>query len=793
MSQQEQVEVEEALRLQQAEQQLQVLIQAQSRSRRQQLQHHYRTPQQQQSHSRALMQQASPPPPRACLNCSSTVESALAAGLCISLKMSNCSLLTVSCLNEAVLAATSFPAIPMDAAQVALANSCNAAILATFAMPNTSSAQQAAMTQAIISTPIIAPGYGVVPPPASTGSVAPSALLRTVVVNTGKPNPGSNSSEPSFAISGAMVAESVAVTFGLLPDQVVLVTDPNSPPSGGETAPVPAPGSIPTPNLGPEGSPSAPSDTCTQNPKFGSLCGAAAVGAIVGVAVGGTLVVGLAALAIFSAATRRRQPVSPLSSGMYGTGLYSPSAWPPAPGPTAVAPMPGPWSALGPGASLGAAAARSAGGAAPGAPSAPWHDRDVTVGAAAAAAAAAAGAVLSTPPGAASRASKYYSGGGVAPRWSSAGGGGGGVNASFLDLNQLSPPPPGMVLGGNPVFYDLDGNPILAPGVDPAAADAMAAAAAAGYGGAYGSAGGVGSSPSPPRPPALIIPPQGDGLTGGGGLNTLGSLASPAPASAGPAYGYRLGTGVGSPGVYSKYPGRGPQALAAAAASPGGVAPAARYSSRAAGYSQDYAAIAALRSSMAPDGAAAEELRRSRGAATMAGLASAAYSTSPYVGRTGAPPAASSLGGAGGEALPSRYYQQPLQPVAAVRPSPLGAGAAQMRGSYESLRGSYGQQAAHYGLGSLGSPAGVVLPGAFGRTGPAGPLPSPGAGPRPPNSMLGAGGVAVPMGLYAESALQQPYSLGAPGLQPQPYVQSPGGGMGGAYSGAAGPPFPGAY
>ncbi|KAG2434833.1 hypothetical protein HXX76_007718 [Chlamydomonas incerta] len=779
--QQDAAEQEEAQRLAQAEQQLQALVQPHGHDHHRQLQ----------ARSRALLQTAPPPPPRACLNCSSIVESALAAGLCIGLKLSNCSLLTVSCLNESALGATTFPAIPVDAAQAALANSCNAALLASFAMPNTSATQQAAMAQAIISTPIIAPGFGVVPPPASASSVAPSALLRTVVVNTGKPNPGSNSSDAAFAISGAMVAESVAATFGLPPDQVVLVTDPNSPPSGGETAPAPAPGSIPTPNLGPDGSPSPPSDSCTENPKFGSLCGAAAVGAIVGVAVGGTLVVGLAALMIFSAATRRRQPVSPMSSGMYGdrsTMLYSPSAWPPAPGPTTVAAVPGPWSALGPGASLGAAAARSAGGAAPGAPSAPWHDRDVAVGAAAAAAAAAAGAVLTkSPAGGPARASQYYSGGGIAPRWSSAGGaygvsGGGGVNASFLDINQV--PPPGVVLGGNPVFYDLAGNPILAPGVDPAAAEAMAAAAAAGYGGG-GSAGGAGASPSRLRPPSLIIPPQGAGMYAGG-PNTLGSIASPAPASAGPAYGYRLGTGVGSPGVYSKYPGRGPQSLAgAAAASPASMAAAARYSSRAAGYSNGVSAsMAALQSSMAADSAAAEELRRSRGAATMAGLASAAYSSHPYVGRTGAPPAASSLGGAGGEPLP-RYYAQPQQ---AARPSPLGAGAAPVRGSYDSLRGSYGQPS-HYGLGGLGSPAGVVLPGAFGKTGPAGPLPSPGGG-RPANSLLGAGGVAVPMGLYGEPSVQQTYSPGAPGTAP-PYMYSPGGSVGGGFSAAG--PYPGPY
>eukprot|EP00198_Chlamydomonas_reinhardtii_P010816 XP_001700153.1 predicted protein [Chlamydomonas reinhardtii] len=752
--QQEEAEQEEPQRLEQAKQHLQqALVQPQDPQDLQQ---------QQQARSRALLQTDSPPPPRVCLTCARAVESALAAGLCISLKLNNCSILTVSCLNESVIAVAAFPAVPTDAAQAALANSCDAALLATFAMPNTTSAQQAAMTQALLSTPIIAPGYGVVPPPASTSSVAPSALLRTVVVNTGKPNPGSNSSEASFSISGAMVAESVAATFGLPQGQVrvmrmisvVLVTDPSSRPSGGQTVPAPAPGSIPTPNLGPDGSPSPPSNAaCTENPKFGSLCGAAAVGAI---------------------------PVSP----MYGdrsTMPYSTAAWPPAPGPTTVAAVPGPWSALGPGASLGAAAARSAGGAAPGAPSAPWHDRDVGVGAAAAAAAAAAGAVLTKSPGASARAGKYYSGGGVAPRWSSAGGsaaggaygtsggGGNGAYGSFLDINQAPPPPPGMMLGGNPMFYDLAGNPIPAPGVDSnMAAAAMAAAAPGGYGGG-GSAGGAGGSPSRLRPPALIIPPQGAGAYTEG-LNTLGSLASPVPASAGPAYGYRLGTGVGSPGVYSKYPGRGPQSLAAAAASPASVAMAARYSNRAAGYSNDPAAMAALRSSMAAESAAAEEIRRSRGAATMAGLASAAYSSSPYVGRTGAPPAASSLGGAGGEPLP-RFYPQPQQ---VARPSPLGADAAPVRGPHESPRGSYGQPA-HYGVGGLGSPSGMYLPGAYGKTGPAGPLPSPGAG-RPASSMLGAGGVAVPMGLYGEPAVQQAYSPSAPDAQQ--YFQSPGGATG---------------
>ncbi len=68
---------------------------------------------------------------------------------------------------------------------------------------------------------IIAPGFGSVLPPASTADVAASALLRTVVVNTGKAKtPGGNGTAAAFAISGAMVAESVAATFGLPPSQV---------------------------------------------------------------------------------------------------------------------------------------------------------------------------------------------------------------------------------------------------------------------------------------------------------------------------------------------------------------------------------------------------------------------------------------------------------------------------------------------------------------------------------------------------------------------------------------------
>ncbi|KAG2433710.1 hypothetical protein HXX76_008078 [Chlamydomonas incerta] len=585
------------------------------------------------------------------------VESALATGLCVGLKLSNCSRLTVSCLSASVVAsgAATFPAIVTDAVAAALTDGgCNAVLLATFAMPNANASQQAVLTQTILSTPIIAPGFGGVPPPASTADVAASALLRTVVVNTGKTKTpaGGNGTAAALAISGAMVAASVAATFGLPPDQVVLVTSPDSP-SGGETAPTPPPGSVPGPNIAPDSQPPS-GGTCSENPKFGSLCGAAAVGAIVGVAVGGALVLGLAALMIFSTTSRRRDPIRPLSTAaMYGNGNNLPyTTTNTAYATPAEAALAGPWSALGPGASLGAAAARFAAGDAPGAPSAPWHDRDVQVGAAAAAAATAAGAVLmsSRGPG---RANTHVQQGGALPRWSNGGGGGGGggytgysagaialdggvsgggANGGFLDISQMgAPPPPGPGGACNAGFDDIGGHQPAAPRWDSPDPNAMAAAAAAARLRGYSSVGG--GSPSRPRLPALVIVPLG-------GLGLMGSLASPAPASPGPDYGYRRD---------SEYTGRGPQGLAAAA-SPGGVGSAARYSNRAAGYGAYAAATAAA----AADGMAAGELRWSRGAATMAHPASTADSQHPYVSRTNTPHAASRLGGAGGEPLP-RY------------------------------------------------------------------------------------------------------------------------------------------
>ncbi|KAG2496187.1 hypothetical protein HYH03_005787 [Edaphochlamys debaryana] len=235
----------------------------------------------------------SPPPPLppvvACVSCSGTTQAALGAALCFALPVTSCRDLTVTCLDpgSAVTAAYAYPVLSAAASNAAAAaDGCSPAFLkADIAFNGTD--QQIVLLQSILTTQTSVPGLGVVQPPVSGSELSVSALLGVTVVNN-RSSAGFN----SLIFGGEEVAKRVADVLGVpLSKVIVSATLPgggNSSTGGGGSS---------LPEAGVQPSAPAPSPENCDEPHFGSLCGASALGAIIGTVVGGVLV--LTALILF--------------------------------------------------------------------------------------------------------------------------------------------------------------------------------------------------------------------------------------------------------------------------------------------------------------------------------------------------------------------------------------------------------------------------------------------------------------------------------------------------------------
>ncbi|GIL84148.1 hypothetical protein Vretimale_11112 [Volvox reticuliferus] len=243
-----------------------------------------------------------PPHPTLCLLHVSRHGAARSGAVCVATKYVRTAIhtwrvygseITVACLSQGAEAAA-FPALPDDAlTAAAAADTCTAVLLAVFTVPNATF--QATLTTQLLQTQISTTGgaYGTAAAPGAQ-DIAVSSNLRTVVSNS-----ATNGS--SVMVSGELVAQIVASTFGLPAGKVAVLTE-----DGGDTW-LDSGGSG---NLQGASAPPPPytSARCTESPKLGSLCGADAVGAITGIIAGGLLTLALAVILVvlFLQGRRRR-------------------------------------------------------------------------------------------------------------------------------------------------------------------------------------------------------------------------------------------------------------------------------------------------------------------------------------------------------------------------------------------------------------------------------------------------------------------------------------------------------
>ncbi|GLI60644.1 hypothetical protein VaNZ11_002841, partial [Volvox africanus] len=223
--------------------------------------------------------------------------------LCALVPLQNCSLVKTACINasSAVAAASSYPALPSRALlSVVSDKNCSGYVAATIGY--TDAAQQDVVTRAILSTAVNVAGLGSISPPSSS-DIAISTQLHIVVAN-GLSASSSTASSNSLVVDSGRVAQGVAAAMGLPSDMVSVSMTSSDSVAGSPSA---APGSPST------SSPSATHADCNGKFKFGSLCGSAAAGAVVGAALGGVLILGTIALlgaALIPSSGGRVQPVS---------------------------------------------------------------------------------------------------------------------------------------------------------------------------------------------------------------------------------------------------------------------------------------------------------------------------------------------------------------------------------------------------------------------------------------------------------------------------------------------------
>eukprot|EP00198_Chlamydomonas_reinhardtii_P005353 XP_001694689.1 predicted protein [Chlamydomonas reinhardtii] len=231
-------------------------------------------------------------------NIAKEVAAGMLAAICTQLSVDDCSTIKVACVGVGGLNAslTVFPAMPDSA--YGYGDNCSARVTATFSLPASAAGQQA-----LFVLNVAVPGYAVTSP-TTQAELRPEHTAEKLRNGGRRENIISNSGSSKVPVSDQKVALSIATTLGLPPDQVFIVTGPSGNTTGGGSGG----GGILTPLSTP---PPPPASRC-DSPRLGSLCGAEAVGAIVGIIVGGLLLLGLLIGLAYSLISRGRQPVLPV-------------------------------------------------------------------------------------------------------------------------------------------------------------------------------------------------------------------------------------------------------------------------------------------------------------------------------------------------------------------------------------------------------------------------------------------------------------------------------------------------
>jgi len=212
----------------------------------------------------------------ACLDtCTPAVLNLFTSQVCTELGLSDCSSLTGECFTFQYTAFV-FPTVP-DSALSLVEQACTAYILVTFQL--TPSTDTAAFALAVYQQSILLLDYTVSVP--GTSDARLSTALNVVIMNQGTSSITFNDLDIRTAVGGVLGLGAAYVSI-LVP---VSVSPTPSPPPGPN---VPAP---------------------CKRPHLGGLCGKDAIGAIIGIAIGGTVVLVLLFLCLYLLLVRRSTPI----------------------------------------------------------------------------------------------------------------------------------------------------------------------------------------------------------------------------------------------------------------------------------------------------------------------------------------------------------------------------------------------------------------------------------------------------------------------------------------------------
>ncbi|EFJ44090.1 hypothetical protein VOLCADRAFT_118865, partial [Volvox carteri f. nagariensis] len=231
-----------------------------------------------------------PPPPAESLRPPSPAPSLLQVllpSICSQLDVADCSTIRMACVRPTTDISGAFPALPSTA--TGYTDNCSARVSTVFYINDLS--QQAPLALKLLTTQVTVPGYEIVSPD-STSELPVSSAVLVNITNTGT---------TTLTVSDQAVARSMGSTLGLTGSQVVIVTGADGFTNGASSYVV---SQVPSP-------PPPPGALC-EDPRLGSLCGAEAVGAIVGIIAGGLLLLALLVTLAFCLIGRSRQPVLPL-------------------------------------------------------------------------------------------------------------------------------------------------------------------------------------------------------------------------------------------------------------------------------------------------------------------------------------------------------------------------------------------------------------------------------------------------------------------------------------------------